>query len=247
MVIGVPSGLATTVEAHGKAVAAGDQAAVLADFLPDRVAQLIGSADLPPTLESSDVRSISPVGDDRYDAIIRYTAPDDTWTELRSRWVCFTDGSWRVFSVRNVPATAPWIDLTGPSEDGTDEPHWLALRSGRLELQRCQSCETWIWSPCPACPNCHSFDIGWRQVEPVGTIYSWTRTWQPFFAESRGHLPYVTVLVELPAAGGRRVIGVLDADDGDTPRIGAAVRGIIEQPPDDSHWPLLRWHLEGTS
>ena len=39
----IPADLASTVVAHGKAVAAGDNDAVLADFLPDRIGQLIVS------------------------------------------------------------------------------------------------------------------------------------------------------------------------------------------------------------
>ena len=42
------------------------------------------------------VRNITTAGDGRYDAIIRYTKPDDQWFELRSRWVRSADGSWRV-------------------------------------------------------------------------------------------------------------------------------------------------------
>ena len=240
----VPPDLTRTVEAHGKAVATGDNSAVLADFLPDRIGQLIASADVPAQLKGADVRAITAAGDGRYDAIIRYTTLDDQWFELRSRWARFDDGSWRVFSVRNIPDTPPWMDITGPSPDGLDTPHWEGLRAGLLLLQRCRRCATWTWSPRPICPACHSFDTGFEPVDPVGTIYSWTRTWQPFTPESTGHLPYVVVLVELPAADGCRVMGVLAHADGLTPRIGAAVRGEIEQPPDDRHWPLLRWHLE---
>lgn len=241
----VPDDLIATVEAHGKAVAAADNNAVLTDFLPDRIGQLIASADVPRRLKSSEVRSITDVGDGRYDAIIRYTRPDDRWFELRSRWVGFEDGTWRVLSVRNIPDTPPWIDLTGPSLDGLDAPHWEGLRAGKLLLQRCPDCATWIWSPRPICPHCHSFELGWQETEPVGTIYSWTRTWQPFTPRSTGHLPYVVVLVELPGAAARRVVGILAHADGATPAIGAAVRGQIEQPPDREHWPLIRWHLDG--
>lgn len=242
----VPDDLASTVEAHGKSVAAGDNPTVLADFLPDRIGQLIASADVPARLKGAEVRAISDAGHGRYDAIIRYTKLDDDWFELRSRWVRFDDGGWRVFSVRNIPATPPWMDLTGPSEDGLDTPHWAGLREGLLLLQRCEQCRTWIWSPRPICPACHSFDTGWESVDPVGTIYSWTRTWQPFTPESTGHLPYVVIVVALPAAAGSRVVGVLADADEVTPRIGATVRGSIEQPPDDAHWPLLRWHLDRT-
>jgi uncharacterized protein len=241
---GVPADLVLTVEAHGKAVAAGDNRAVLADFMPDRIGQLIASADVPPKLKGAGVQSITPIGDGRYDAIIRYTKLNDEWFELRSRWVHFEDGSWRVFSVRNIPDTTPWVDLTGPSPDGLDAPHWEGLRAGTLLLQRCRDCETWVWSPRPICPACHSFDMSWEAVDPVGTIYSWTRTWQAFTPESTGHLPYVVVVAELPAAGDRRVLGVLAHADGVTPRIGSTVRGEIEQPPDEQHWPLVRWHLQ---
>jgi uncharacterized protein len=242
----VPADLAATVERHGKAVAAGDNPTVLADFLPDRIGHLAASADVPPELKDAEVRSVADVGGGLYDAIIRYTELDDSYFELRSRWVRFNDGSWRVLSVRNIPETPPWMDATGPSPDGLDQPHWDALRAGRLVLQRCRGCRCWTWAPQPICPSCHSFDIGWEDVDPVGTVYSWTRTWQPFAPESTGHLPYVVVLVELPAAGGRRVMGVLTGADGITPRIGDAVRGVIEQPPDDKHWPLVRWHtLDG--
>nr|WP_234901328.1 zinc ribbon domain-containing protein [Mycolicibacterium fluoranthenivorans] len=136
------------------------------------------------------------------------------------------------------------MDITGSAEDGSDQPHWDGLRDGVLRIQRCGTCRTWIWSPRPICPSCHSFDTRWEAVEPTGTVYSWTRTWQPFTPESTGHLPYVVVLVELRGAGGSRVVGVLADADGITPVIGAPVRGTIEAPPDEEHWPLLRWHLE---
>ncbi|WP_370500892.1 Zn-ribbon domain-containing OB-fold protein [Mycolicibacterium sp. jd] len=243
----VPADLAGIVAAHGKSVAAGDNAAVLADFSPDRIGQLIASADVPTPLKGAEVQSIADVDDGYFDAVIRYTKPDDSWFELRSRWVRDAEGIWRTFSVRNIPDTPPWMDLTGPSADGLDTPHWDALRDGRMLLQRCSACRTWAWSPRPICPTCHEFDMRWEQVEPVGTVYSWTRTWQAFTKESTGHLPYVVVLVELPHAGARRVLGVLAEADGVTPTIGSTVRGEIEQPPDDEHWPLVRWHLEGTT
>jgi hypothetical protein len=242
----VPSDLRIAVDAHGKAVAAADNNAVLADFLPDRIGQLIASAEVPADVTTAAVRSITAACGGFFDAVIRYSRLDDSWFDLRSRWVEY-DGGWRVFSVRNIPDTPPWIDLTGPSADGLDTPHWDGLRAGKLMLQHCRNCSTWVWAPRPICPSCHSFDMGWDDVDPVGTVYSWTRTWQPFTPEATGHLPYVVVLVELPAAGHRRVMGVLAHADGRTIRIGERVRGEIEQPPDDRHWPLLRWHSLGAA
>jgi uncharacterized OB-fold protein len=237
----VPAELHAAVEAHGKAVAAGDNSAVLADFMTDRIGQLIASADVSADVTAAEVRGITAVAGGFFDAVIRYTRADNSWFELRSRWIEY-DRRWRVFSVRNIPDTPPWVDQTGPSADGLDTDHWDGLRAGKLMLQRCRDCGTWVWAPRPICPSCHSFEMGWEEVDPVGTVYSWTRTWQPFTAEATGHLPYVVVLVELPAAGHCRVMGVLAHADGRTVRIGDRVRGEIEQPSGDGHWPLLRWH-----
>jgi uncharacterized OB-fold protein len=51
----------------------------------------------------------------------------------------------------------------------------------------------------------------------------------------------VVVLVELPEAGGRRVLGVLRDSDAATVRIGQPVKGDFDEPADGKGWPLLRW------
>ena len=53
-----------------------------------------------------------------------------------------------------------------------------------------------------------------------------------------------TVLAELPAAGGRRLLGVLrDGDGAARVRVGQAVRGEIDPAPDPGGRPVLRWRL----
>ncbi|UYP18674.1 zinc ribbon domain-containing protein [Rhodococcus sp. Z13] len=134
------------------------------------------------------------------------------------------------------PATEPW----GPAPDGLDLPHWEGLVEGELRLQRCNACRAWIWGPQAICGSCHGFDIGWEKVEPAGTVYSWHRSWYPYMDEYAGRLPYVTVLVELPGADGRRVLGLLVDDIDEDPRIGDEVVGAIELD-EGARWPLVRW------
>ena len=56
-------------------------------------------------------------------------------------------------------------------------------------------------------------------------------------------MPFVVVLAELPAAGGRRLLGVLrDGDDADV-RVGQAVWGEIDPAPHPGGWSVLRWRL----
>jgi uncharacterized OB-fold protein len=238
----VPEELIAIAERHGQVVAAGDNAATLADFRPDRTGQLLGSARLPDDLVSFRLLRLQAEPDGLVAAFIQYTAADGSQTVLRSRWIKLDQG-WRVTQVRNVPATPPVIAAAGPRDDGLDRPHWEGLRAGEVRVQRCAPCGHWIWAPQPLCPRCHSFDLTWPAVEPAGTIYSWTRTWQPFTPELSGHLPFVVVLAELPAAGGRRLLGVLRDGDGADVRIGQPVRGVIDPAPSPDAWPVLRWSL----
>jgi uncharacterized protein len=235
--------LAAVVTRHGQAVVAGDQPRILADFRPDRTALLIASARLPAGLTGSEVLKLEPEPDGLVAALIRYTAADGQQAVLRSRWMRDDTGGWRVTQVRNLPETPPWLPAEPPAPGDPAGPHWDGLRAHELRILRCARCERWIWPPRPICPGCRGFELSWRAVEPAGRIYSWTRTWQPFAPEVSGHLPYVVVLVELPQAGGRRLLGVLrDAGQAGV-AIGADVDGEFEDPPDGAHAPLLRWRL----
>lgn len=135
----------------------------------------------------------------------------------------------------------PW----GPAPDGVDQPYWDGLTRGELLLQRCGECRTWIWGPQWICGHCHTSDPGWERLEPVGTVYTWSRSWYPFISELPVELPYITVLVELPAADGRRVLGILTGDDADQVRIGDRVTGHFEHD-EGATWPMLRWTRTAT-
>lgn len=239
---GVPADLAAVVERHGKAVASGDNPTVLADFRADRVGQLLASARPPRKMNRAEVLGIEPGPDHLYSAFIRYSGAEGDEAVFRSRWIEI-DGTWLVTQVRNVPDTPPRTSAEHPGEDGLDAPHWAGLRQGELRVQHCPHCDTWIWSPRPICPSCHSGDLEWPAVDPVGTVYSWTRTWQPFSPDVSGHLPYVVVNVEVPAAGNRRILGVLLDGDGADVRIGATVKGEFDPATGPEGYPLVRWRL----
>ena len=130
---------------------------------------------------------------------------------------------------------------------GADEQYWAALEQGEFKLSRCSSCHIWMWPAHFRCGHCGSWEIAWEDVEPVGTIYTWTRNHavSDVIKERREDLPYVTVLVELPQAGGARVAGVLLGDGADV-RIGAAVRGVV-RPPDARArgYATMAWEIAG--
>ena len=95
-----------------------------------------------------------------------------------------------------------------------DAPYWEALSAGRLVIQCCATCGTWHWPALSRCGECGAWDPPWRETPMEGVLYSWIRTWYGFAGAEGLETPFVTVLVALPAAGGRRLMGLFDGDDG---------------------------------
>ena len=63
-------------------------------------------------------------------------------------------------------------------------------------------------------------------------------------AALRQHGPYLAVLVELPHAGGVRMVGNLLGDPMQMVTIGAEVEGVFEHHPDsDPAYSLLQWQM----
>jgi len=90
-------------------------------------------------------------------------------------------------------------------------PYWEGTRRGELCVQRCGGCGGWQWGPEWMCHRCLGFDLQWETVAPHGRIYSWERAWHPVHPALRGRGPYIIVLVELPHAGGIRMVAISSA------------------------------------
>src|SRR3954452_24136005 len=99
------------------------------------------------------------------------------------------------------------LSVPKPLPDGLDQEAFDSLRMHELAVRRCSHCGTWQWPPEGICHACRGFDLGWQKVQPTGYIFSWTRVWHPVRAVLRPAVPYLVVLVEVPAAGNVRLIG----------------------------------------
>lgn len=130
---------------------------------------------------------------------------------------------------------------------GADEAFWLAIERGEFRIPRCHACCTWMWPAHFRCGACGSWELDWEEVNPVGTIYTWTRNHavSESLVERRHQLPYVTLLVELPQAGGARVAGVLEGDESGL-KIGAKVMGRMLPPtPEAKGYASVVWSIDG--
>jgi len=129
---------------------------------------------------------------------------------------------------------------------GADDPYWRALEEGRFELPRCAGCAAWMWPAHWRCGRCGSWELHWVAVEPVGSVYSWTRSSYAFdrVRERAPDVPYVTLLTEVANTDGARVMGMLVGSEVGL-RIGAAVRGEIQRPsPKSKGYPSICWRLQ---
>lgn len=130
---------------------------------------------------------------------------------------------------------------------GADEPYWQALSQGRLQLQRCSGCGRWQWPAVWRCGDCGSWEMSWEELALEGRVFSHSRTWHPFAGTEGIGAPYVSLIVELPQAGGRRVLGLLEGPE-DGLRIGAPLRGRASTTRvGEADIPSLRWTLTGES
>ncbi|OJW19146.1 MAG: DNA-binding protein [Rhodospirillales bacterium 69-11] len=130
-----------------------------------------------------------------------------------------------------TPSTAP---------DGLAEPYWQGTREGKLRIQKCKGCGAWQWGPEWICHRCHSFDLGWEEIQGRGRIYSYQKPHHPVHGALTGHGPYVVVLVELPEYGNVRMVGNLLGDPKQAVPIGAPVEAVFE--PHDGYT-LVQWRL----
>jgi uncharacterized OB-fold protein len=134
-----------------------------------------------------------------------------------------------------------------PSPDGLDAPYWEGTLRHELWVQRCRTCRTWQWGPEWICHACRSFDLGWEQVAPAGRIYSWERVWHPVHPALADACPYTVLLVELPGAGGIRMVGNLVGDPLQPFAIGDEVVAEFEDHPDSATpFTLVQWRRLGT-
>nr|WP_217704047.1 OB-fold domain-containing protein [Schlegelella koreensis] len=137
----------------------------------------------------------------------------------------------------------PGLPAPVPEPDELSRPFWDGLVAERLRIQRCRACATWQFGPEWICHRCHAFDPDWVDVAPRGLIHSWERVWHPSHRALQGRVPYLVVLVELPDAGGVRLVGNLLGDPLQEVRIGAPVSGVFEHHDEPFRHALLQWRV----
>ena len=127
-----------------------------------------------------------------------------------------------------------------PQPDEWSKGFWDACNSGRLEMQRCKSCERFRFYPRPLCPHCRSLEWEYVPVSGRGTIYSWIVAHPPVMPAFKDKAPFAVVLVELDEDPELRLIGNLIDCPLDRIRVGMPVEVTFEKIADDVTLPQWR-------
>ena len=138
-----------------------------------------------------------------------------------------------------LPAPAPAID-------GLDTEYWEGAKRHELMVQLCNACDRAQWGPEWVCHRCHSFDLGWKQIEGKGKIWSWERVWHPVHPALAEGCPYIVVLVELEDHDNIRMIGNLIGDPEQPVIIGTDVEAVFEDRGEgEDRYTLVHWKVAG--
>jgi uncharacterized OB-fold protein len=82
-----------------------------------------------------------------------------------------------------------------PQPTALSQPHWDACREGKLNVQQCTQCKTYVFIPQPCCTHCQSSDLVWVESSGRGKVYSFSvvhRAPRPQF-----ETPYAVAIIEL--------------------------------------------------
>lgn len=99
-----------------------------------------------------------------------------------------------------------------PVADADTQAFWDGCGRGELWIQRCASCQRWLWQPRPICSHCQTPDPVWTQVSGDGRVASWTVIRPPTLPAYSEKVPFVVLLVRLDE--GVRLLGYLVDGDG---------------------------------
>jgi hypothetical protein len=81
-----------------------------------------------------------------------------------------------------------------------NQPFWDGAKNGKLIMQRCQDCESWVWCPRPLCGECGGANLQWTELSGRGKVFAFTVIREVVGRALRGFapdIPYVTAWIDL--------------------------------------------------
>ena len=89
--------------------------------------------------------------------------------------------------------TRPWL----PEPDSSNLPYFEGAKQGKLRLQRCRDCDSWMFPVRKRCQTCGSTQLQWADASGRGTVYSHAQLRREYHPRHNGRLPLVMAQVDL--------------------------------------------------
>ncbi len=84
-----------------------------------------------------------------------------------------------------------------PQPDERSAPFFDGAREGRLMLQRCAACDSWLHPVKTRCPQCGGNEIVWQATGGRGVLFSHGRLWRAVYPAQEAELPITLAVVDL--------------------------------------------------
>ncbi|MDN3519804.1 Zn-ribbon domain-containing OB-fold protein [Aquisalimonas lutea] len=118
--------------------------------------------------------------------------------------------------------------------------YWDYVRSGRFAIPSCRKCQKKFLPPRRFCPACGSEDIGWRESQGRGSVYTYTVIHSAPNEGLKAEVPYVIALADIEdlGTGSRFYARVFDVDPSDI-YTGLPVKVVIRSDRNGDSLPVL--------
>ncbi|MEC8833551.1 MAG: Zn-ribbon domain-containing OB-fold protein [Pseudomonadota bacterium] len=114
-----------------------------------------------------------------------------------------------------------------PRPSSTTRPFWDGLNERKVQIQRCDACDSWVFYPRTRCPSCLGNQLVWHEVSGRGVLYTYTLARQPTAPHFADETPQQLAVVELDE-GVRMTSTLVNVDPSDIV-IGMRLRPYFDQ------------------
>jgi uncharacterized protein len=128
-----------------------------------------------------------------------------------------------------------------PEITAVTRPFWEAAAGGKLIMQRCGECGSWVWCPRPACVECGGEKLDWTQLSGRGAVFAFTVVREVVGRALRGFagdIPYVAAWIDLEE--GPRICSNIVGCPVEKVTIGMPVEIVFEQAGEGIFLPKFR-------
>lgn len=129
--------------------------------------------------------------------------------------------------IKPIPKIQPW-----------SEKFWEGTKQGKLLIQHCKNCNSLIFYPKKACPECWSENLDWTQASGKAKVTTFTVVKDMVEPRFWADIPYVLALVELEE-GLQMMTRIVECDH-DNLKIGMDVEVVFEDITDKCALPYFR-------